>query len=478
MMGPAITEVDISPAALDGFASILDERRYGDLHSALADAKAVIRDRATVNINSTATGGGVAEMLQRLVAYWKGAGFDARWLVTAGDAPFFEVTKRLHHMLHGMPGDGGELGKGERTIYETTIGMMTADAAALVAQSDIVVLHDPQTVGLAPWLHSLPTKVVWRCHVGANERNEFTAASWRFLRPYLDHVDAFIFSRRSYVPDWMDAGRVHIVPPSIDPFAAKNRVLPERSVHAIVRHVGLVDGDSRPNDRSFMRSDGMVGRVEQRAHIVQERPVPSLETPLIVQVSRWDPLKDMSGLMDAFDTMVRRGRGDAHAVLVGPDSEIVSDDPEGAEVYRDCVEHWRSLPPETRRNVHLVSLPMRDAEEHAATVNALQRHAAVIVQKSLAEGFGLTVTEAMWKARPIVAAAVGGIPDQIRHEREGLLVEDPTDIDACAHALERLLRDRAEAMRLAQAAHARAAEHFLDDRVLHQEASLYAQLVS
>lgn len=183
-------------------------------------------------------------------------------------------------------------------------------------------------------------------------------------------------------------------------------------------------------------------------------------------------MKDMAGLMEAFAAHVDRALG-AHLLLVGPAVTGVADDPEAAAVLRDCMGRWQQLPHASRARVHLACTPMRDPDEQAAIVNAIQRHATVVVQKSLAEGFGLTVAEAMWKQRPIVASAVGGIRDQLQHEVSGLLIDDPADLPACGAAIERLLRDRALAHRLGLDAHARAAELFLPDRHLEQ----YAQLL-
>jgi trehalose synthase len=194
-------------------------------------------------------------------------------------------------------------------------------------------------------------------------------------------------------------------------------------------------------------------------------------------VSRWDRLKDMGGVMAGFVRAVDEdGSAEAHLVLAGPEVTGVSDDPEGAEVLAECREQWRHLPQQLRRRVHLASLPMDDSDENAIVVNALQRHAAVVVQKSLVEGFGLTVTEPMWKGRAVVASRVGGIQDQITHEKDGLLLDDPSDVDAFATLLRRVLADEGLAARLGAAAHARVLGDFLGDRHLDQYVDLFAGL--
>jgi trehalose synthase len=194
-----------------------------------------------------------------------------------------------------------------------------------------------------------------------------------------------------------------------------------------------------------------------------------------VQISRWDRMKDMAGVMSGFVQHVDRSLG-AHLILCGPAVAGVADDPEGAEVLDECVGLWRDLPHATRSRVHLACIPMSDPDENAAVVNALQRHASVVVQKSLAEGFGLTVAEAMWKERPVVASAVGGIVDQIEDGTHGLLVDDPRDLRAFGVAVESLLRDSAEAARLAQNARRRVIDQFLGDRHLEQYGALFEQL--
>ncbi|MDH3686981.1 MAG: glycosyltransferase, partial [Myxococcales bacterium] len=211
-----------------------------------------------------------------------------------------------------------------------------------------------------------------------------------------------------------------------------------------------------------IRDDGSPGRVERRAEIVRLGRPPSWETPLIVQISRWDPLKDMKGVMLGFaklcesDCPVR-----PELVLGGPDVRLVADDPEGAEVFESVVEAWRELPEGIRNRVHLASFPTDDVQENAAMVNALQRHAAIVVQKSLREGFGLTVAEAMWKGRPVIGSAVGGIQDQIEDGVSGILLKDPADLDDFAAKLCDLLCDPALLERVGSAAKARAQESFL-----------------
>lgn len=443
---------------------------------AIAEAtQAALAGRAVLNVNSTAVGGGVAEMLQTLLAYVRGAGVDARWLVIQGDPAFFAITKRIHNGLYGAAGDGGPLGDAERRHYEEVLRRNADELLAVVRPGDVVLLHDPQPAGLAAVARAAGARVIWRCHVGRDEPNEWTERAWEFLRPHLSEVEAHVVSRAAFAPPWASPDETHVIPPSIDPFAAKNEPMSQRNVRLALGYVGLLEGDGAPPIVPFARRDGSPGRINRHVDVIQSGPPPPRDAPLVVQVSRWDAMKDMAGVMLGFVHHVDHALG-AHLVLAGPAVTGVADDPEAAEVFQGCVALWRDLPHALRGRVHLACVPMVDPDEAAAIVNALQRHASVVVQKSLAEGFGLTVAEAMWKGRPIVASAVGGITDQIVHGEHGLLVDDPSDLPAFGAAVESLLRDRAEADRLGQNARERAVRDLLGDRHLAQYGHLFQRL--
>ncbi len=267
-----------------------------------------------------------------------------------------------------------------------------------------MILHDPQTAGMVDGLRANGTRVVWRCHVGRDAPNDQTHSAWAFLRPYIEDADAFVFSRPEYTPDWVDTDRLAVIAPSIDPFSIKNCDLDESTVRTILTTVGLVEGLAVDGPVNFERRDGTAGTVRHHAGVIADGPPPPADARLVVQVSRWDRLKDMAGVLKAFVTMAAHGPEDAHLMLVGPDVSGVDDDPEGSGVFAECRAQWAALPDRVRRHVHLASIPMDDVDENTIIVNAVQRHAYLVVQKSLVEGFGLTVTEAMWKARPIVAS--------------------------------------------------------------------------
>ena len=445
-------------------------------YEAIAEATQTrLAGRAVLNVNSTATGGGVAEMLQTLLAYGRGAGLDVRWLVIQGDPPFFAITKRIHNGLYGSPGDGGALGEAERRHYERVSRRNGEELLALVRPGDVVLVHDPQPAGITAALRRAGARIVWRCHVGIDEPNEWSQRAWSFLQPYLDEVDAFVFSRRAFAPSWVAPERTHVIPPSIDPFSAKNEPISRRNVRLALAYVGLLGGDGSVPAVPFTRRDGSPGRINRRVDVLQTGPPPPPEAPLVVQVSRWDRMKDMPGVMTGFAEHVDPALG-AHLLLSGPAVTGVADDPEAAEVLGECIALSRDLPHALRSRVHLACTPMADPDEAASIVNALQRHASVVVQKSLAEGFGLTVAEAMWKGRPIVASAVGGIVDQIVDGVHGLLVEDPRDLGVFGSAFARLRRVRAAAERRGETARGRAGAEFLGDRHLEQYGRLLEQL--
>ncbi len=438
-------------------------------------ARESLAGRRVLNVNSTAHGGGVAELLQTLLAYARGVGIDTRWVVIDGDSSFFEVTKRLHNRLYGVAGDGGLLGENERGAYDATLSENGDQLASLIQRGDIVILHDPQTAGLARQATLAGAIVVWRCHIGRDNSNEYTEDGWAFLRPYLSDVDAFVFSRAEFIPPWLDQARTQVIPPSIDPFSTKNQELDDATVHSILQYAGLLAGSADPPTVAFSRRDGSPGRIDRRADILQTGPPPPPDAPLVVQVSRWDRMKDMAGVLHGFVGHLD-GTRDAHLTLVGPAVHGVADDPEASAVLDECFEAWRALPAAARSRVHLACIPMQDPDENAMITNALQRHAAVVTQKSLAEGFGLTVTEAMWKRRPIVASRIGGIANQITSGEQGLLVDDPTDLDAFGHAVRLLLEDRDLATQFADAAHERAYTDYLGDNHLERYAALFATL--
>lgn len=476
MESARLQEVHIAPQPLARFAELIGEDRLRAAERVAAATARRMSGRVWWNVNSTARGGGVAEMLQSLLAYARGAGIDVRWLVISATPAFFRVTKRIHHAIQGSPGDHSPLGDAERVIYEEVMAENTKELQAVIRPGDVVLLHDPQTAGLAPALAEGGATVIWRSHVGADTPNDEIELAWAFLEPYLTGVAATIFSRDAYIPPFCRSKRSVVIPPSIDAFSAKNQDLDDATVRAILVDTGLIEGPRGDGQPMFRREDGTPGRVDRKADVIRLGRAPAWETPLVIQVSRWDPLKDPIGVMEGFASLVD-GTAPAGAALIlaGPNVAAVMDDPEGAATFDAVVEAWHRLPHGVREHVHLVSLPMADIEENAAIVNALQRHAAVVVQKSLSEGFGLTVTEAMWKGRPVVASRIGGIQDQIVDGEDGLLI-NPTDLPAFGGAVLRVLDDPRFAARLGVNAKQRVTDDYLGVRHLVQYGELLERI--
>jgi trehalose synthase len=470
-----VSTVDIDPLRPERFASVLSPAQVDDFWKAVGSAATFFAGRVVWNVNSTAAGGGVAEMLRSLLAYARGADVDTRWAVISGNPDFFEVTKRIHNHLHNFAGYGGELGGAERGKYEAALRPNAEELAAMVAPSDIILLHDPQTAGLIPSLKRLGVPVIWRCHVGIDTPGELAKGAWNFLRPYVAQADAYVFSRRSFVWEQLEEEKTHLIAPSIDAFSPKNVELGAATVTAILDACGVVEDRSSTAAPVFSRQDGGTGRVERRAELFQDLPATTADR-LVVQVSRWDSLKDPIGVIEGFARYVAP-HTDAHLIYAGPAVEAVSDDPEGGEVLRAAIAHRQQLPEAQRRRIHLACLPMTDGEENAVMVNALQRRAYAVVQKSIAEGFGLTVAEAMWKGRLVVATRIGGIQDQIEDGRTGLLLDDATDLEAYGKAVVSLLRDQPRASAIGTAAMESVREDFLGTRSLMQYMTLMQSLI-
>jgi trehalose synthase len=438
----ALNQVELGSAPLNRFQPLLEGEQWTELEHTMADLRDRVAGRVVWNVNSTARGGGVAELLASLIPYDRGAGIDERWAVIEGSPDFFDVTKKIHTLLHGVTNDGSEIDSKERRQYEETMERNAAALTRLIGTDDVAILHDPQTGGLIPALVAQGTRVIWRSHVGVDQPNDAVRNAWAFLMPYLSGASAFVFSRRAYVWQGLDEDRVRIIAPCIDPFSTKNRDMSDADIESIASATGL------PRD-----------------------------APIVLQVSRWDRLKDPAGVMQAFASHVAP-QTDAWLVLAGPAATGVTDDPEQPEILADLSQRLAELAEAIRRRIVIAQLPMEDIEVNARMVNALQRRADVAVQKSLAEGFGLTVAEAMWKSRPVVASRVGGIEDQIENGRSGILIDDPRDLPAFGQAVVDLLRDKPNAEALGHEARLRVTRHFLAPRYLMEQAMLIQQVLA
>ena len=448
-------EVTLRPRPTTGFSELVDPADLARYESAVRRGSELLHGRTLWHVNSTADGGGVAELLHALLGYLLDGGISTRWLVVEGNPDFFRVTKRIHNRLHASEGDGEPLAGAERLIYDAALAPNLEAMLALVHPGDVVVLHDPQTAGLTPALVAAGATVIWVCHVGIDTPDDLTRSAWSFLIHDVGAAAATVFTRETYVWEGLDADRVAIIPPCIDPASPKNAPMDPATRNAVLAAAGLLEAP--PGEPAVTLPDGSVVRITRRASMLEERAVPGT-APLVLQVSRWDRLKDPLGVLHGF--VDRVPIDEAHLMLAGPAADSVSDDPEGVDVLTQVRVAWQALPTAARRRVHLASLPVDDLVENAVIVNALQRFAHIVVQKSLAEGFGLTVTEAMWKERPVVASRVGGIQDQIVDGESGVLV-DPLDLVAYGDAVADLLRDQLLAVEIGHGARARVRERFL-----------------
>jgi trehalose synthase len=412
------------------------------------------------HVNTTKVGGGVAELVTALMSKVPDSRFQVARFVTSTDPEVFAMTKRLHHQIHGI--DCGTLPtQAEHRRYMAFAAENAERLLGTMNAADIVILHDPQTLAMAPLLLDAGFGVAWRCHIGTANQNDVSSAAWSYLSTFLRPELRLVFSDETLIPPIARDASTIVIPPSINPSATKNIPLTSAEIRQILARNGL-DG---PRD---------VAAGKPTSSVISEMPIGT--DPVILQVSRWDPLKDMIGVLMAFagSALPRR----AQLILCGPVPADVADDPEAAGVLGEIVAMREQLPAAIRRRVHIVCPALTDELENALGVNALQRRAAVVTQKSLQEGFGLTVTEAMWKGRPVVASRRGGICGQIIDGVTGLLLDDPSDGDAFSRLVARVLDDPAEAASLGSAAHQRVADFFTLARERADHDRLYQSLAS
>lgn len=399
-------------------------------------------------------GGGLIDILNSVLGYVRDGGIDAEWLLLRANGGFPRVARRLYNNLYGSAGDGGPLGEKERAALEEIAAAAAGDLTTCVRPGDVVFLHDPPTAALVEPAREAGAHVIWRCHLGVDAVNEHARRAQEFLLPFVGPADAYAFTRREHAWEGLEQDKVSTIPPSLDPLSARNQELSPGRVLAILDRIGLTKSRSRAAP-TFIRQDGSPERVNRRAVIDQDAPIPS-GAPVVAQVASWERLKDQGGALEAFAQHCDSGR--AHLALVGP---AVEGHREEKAVLAEVRGQRDSLPADARGRIHLVSLPVDDQEENAAMVNAIQRRSDVIVQKSLAEGFGLSVTEAMWKGKPVIAAKVGGIRDQIVDGESGILIEDPGDLAAFGNAMGALLADRRRRLELGTGAKVRVQQGYL-----------------
>jgi len=379
---------------LDDYTSVLGEPDVAELRALAAR----LQGRTVQMVNSTAVGGGVAEILTRLVPILQELGLAVRWDVITGGNDFFEITKAFHNALHGGPYEMPP------ASFEVFLAYNEQNVARLQMEGEFTIIHDPQPIALVKARRDRSGHWVWRCHIDLSRPDPTV---WQFLEPWVNRYDGAIFSspefsRQLSVPQYLFY-------PCIDPLAEKNRELEPESVRGILEHFNI-----DPN------------------------------RPILTQVSRFDRLKDPLGVVRAYRIVKRYF--DCQLVLAGGGA---SDDPEGNAVLAEVSEAAQG-----DTDIHILDLPPWSATE----INALQRGSTIVIQKSLREGFGLTVTEALWKKKPVVASAVGGIPTQVIHKHTGLLAHS---VEGAAYQIRFLLSNPAIASRLGEQGHKHVREHFL-----------------
>ena len=374
--------------------------------------------KRVLHVSATAFGGGVAEINYTLVPLMQDVGLDVEWRIMHGQEEFFNVTKAIHNALQGNP--RGLLAE-EQEIFRR----YNAENASQIGDGyDFVIIHDPQPAAVRDYVPGSRAQWIWRCHIDLSTPNE---AVLGFLVPSLRRYDAAIFHRHEYVPAAGALPPSYIWPPAIDPLTPKNMALSPEDAAYIVDQFGI-----------------------------------DVERPLLTQVSRFDPWKDPLGVIDAY-RQVRREHSEVQLALVG---SMAHDDPEGWDYYNQTVAYAADDP-----NIFILS---NLNNVGAVEVNAFQVHSAAVLQKSIREGFGLTVTEALWKTRPTVAGRVGGIVAQIEDGETGWLVDSSA---ACADACLEILADPAAARQRALRGKEFVRRHFLTPRLLRDWLVLFNRLL-
>jgi trehalose synthase len=375
-----------------------------------------LKDKRVLHVSATAFGGGVSEILYTLAPLMVDVGLECEWQVIYGREEFFNATKVMHNALQGSPQDLTDEQWGTWRHYNEI------NAAQLSEGWDVCIVHDPQPAALCSLVEDRAEKWVWRCHIDLSTPNPTTLGG---LMPYLDPYSAAVFHMQEYVPSGVD-GKAHIVPPAIDPLAPKNMAFsPEDAVY-ICDQFGI-----------------------------------DVDRPMLCQVSRFDPWKDPLGVIDAY-RIVKTEVPDVQLALVG---SMATDDPEGWDYFNATVAHANGDP-----DIHILN---NLNNVGAIEVNAFQSHSDVVIQKSTREGFGLTVTEAIWKAKPFIGGEVGGIPLQVTDGESGYLVRT---VEQCAERAIDILRDPGLGKRLGRAGKESARRRFLTPRLLRDWLELFEEL--
>jgi len=449
-----------------------------------------LKNRRVIMINSTATGGGVAEMLPRILYTMRHFKLDVTWMVITTDKmEFFNITKKLHNFIHGqnpakLP---VEFTENDRLLFEE-VNKIAADdfVKNWLRKDDIVMIHDPQPSAMITTIRekftSQEVPCLWRCHIGFDHVTPETTAAWGFLEKYVKQYDLSVFSASEYVPPFARDPR--IVYPSLHPLDFKNQFLSFYETKMIMVRSGLVsldktwitDEEKYPYKVKMLRTDKSFVVPADDKELSQ---FGFLERPILLQISRWDRLKGWDELLAGYadikmnpDKYVDKNSSTAKEhrnyidrmalVFAGPDSSKIADDPEGLEVFMSLVDQISKYPLEVQKSIAMLSLPLDSRWQNALIVNALQRVASVVIQNSIREGFGLTLLEAMWKQRPCIASDACGLRQQMRPDVDGVMIFGPEDPKSVSKALNTMISVGDEKRELmARNAKKRAVDNFL-----------------
>ncbi|WOS67129.1 MULTISPECIES: glycosyltransferase [Sinorhizobium] len=414
-------EVQVEGSVLERYAE--ERADYGELLDELFRSSNTTRDkigaRCIWHINSTAFGGGVAEMLPHHICLLRELGFDVRWLIfKPKDEHFFRFTKGLHNSLHDTIAAGvNEL----LPYYLQTSQQGASELERIIGLDDFLVIHDPQPLcAAAQFLDSHPHPAIWRCHIGYPKRTPTVEKTWGLLKEYLRPFQRVVLSDEAYA---FDAGHpIDFIQPSISPFSTKNR-----------NHEG-------PPSQALENLVSFNGHELEPKATLQD----ILGSEYFLHVSRWDGLKGIDRIIAAFDRFVGTARdeiSETRLVIAGPDPLGVADDPEGREYFDRCVVLCSQLPKEVRRRVYLTCISMKDSDANAEIVGRLQQNAHAIFQLSREEGFGLTVTEALFRGKPVIVSSAFGLKRQVINGANGVVLDTPDIEIKAAEMMHRLVAD-------------------------------------
>lgn len=372
------------------------------------DLSKLLKGVKILEINSTSSGGGVAELLSSAVPLLQDLGINIQWQVASYDRHFFEITKKIHNALQGS---ASTLSNEEKNIY---LEQNKKRAEMLEGNYDIIIVNDPQPAAMRPFANHIKGKWVWWCHIDTSEPN---SSVWQFIKPYVEQYDAAVFTLPEFIPPDFVTKRIEFIAPAIDPLSPKNNFLPPELTNKILKDFNV-----------------------------------KIDAPLLTQVSRFDPWKDPLGVIEVYRLVKTSGIKNLQLALIG---SMAEDDPEAWSMHKDIVKE-ANHDPDIFFYTNLNGIGNLE-------VNAFQRGSNVVVQKSIREGFGLAVSEALWKKTPVVAGHTGGIPLQMSNGVGGFLIHTTKE---CAQKVSFLLQNPQEAALIAERGHKRVAAHFLITRFL------------